>query len=155
MPPFPDRCRREDCAQPRTRLSVFCEAHHTEALKNFFTGPVPPREPFEEFAGSVRATLFHLDRKIITFDQALSGIFDDFVYCHASRGFENFWTAGFDLLTDSFAANLLANCKSHPEPRVFLRSGVTTPDEQRAEEQAALAAQAQLISILEDRCGNP
>lgn len=155
MSSLPDRCRRADCTQPRRKLSVFCETHHTEALDNSFTSPVPPREPSEIFADSVRATLFQLDHKIITYDEALGGLVYEFVYCQAFRGFENFWAAGFDLLTDAFAAELLTHCKSHPEPRVFLRSGVTTPDEQRAEEQAALAAQAELLSILEARCGNP
>jgi hypothetical protein len=153
MSSLPDRCRRDGCAQPRVRHSVFCEAHHAEALERFFAPPRTPREPSEVFADAVRTTLFQLDRKIITSDEAPSQIVDEFVYCQTSLGFENFWTAGFALLTDTFAADLLAYCKANPEPRVFASSGEITAVEREREEQAALTAQALLLSILEARCG--
>jgi hypothetical protein len=153
MSSLPDRCRRDSCAQPRVSHSVFCEAHHAEALEKIYAPPRPRREPSEVFADAVRTTLVQLERKIITSDEAPSQIVDEFVYCQTSLGFENFWTTGFGLLTDTFAADLLAYCKAHPEPRVFARSGEITAVERGREEQSALAAQTLLLSILEARCG--
>ncbi len=86
-------------------------------------------------------------RNLISKDELASNLFDSFIHA-STHGLSEHFGAGLDSLPPAVLADLLAYARAHPEPRVFDPQS-SDPERRCAEEQAALAAQADLVARLQ------
>jgi hypothetical protein len=89
-------------------------------------------------------------RNVITKEELCSNLFDSFIYDGVRNGGKQ-WGAGLDSLPRAVLLDLLTYAKAHPEPRVF-HPVPTDARRKVAEDEAALATQADLLARLDGKC---
>src|SRR5436305_4030814 len=102
-----DKCRRDGCAAPRTRYSVFCDEHHQQQLRN--AGFIPDTSP--DLSAVMRQrferVLAAYECQAITKDELCSILFDSFIHAH-THGMSEHCIAGLDSLPIAVLHDLLA-----------------------------------------------
>jgi hypothetical protein len=138
-----DPCRHEGCTRPRTRHSVFCDAHHQEQLIRAGLRPavLPVHDPRVEQVRRCERVLKAHQSGLITTDELHGQLADLFVHA-GMNGESEHWPHCFDSLPAGTAAHLLSYLRASARPHGF---APTSPE--RVE--AAREAQSRLESALE------
>jgi hypothetical protein len=136
---LPQKCRREGCSRPRSRLSVFCDVHHEEELVRvgLKTGPNDPRPLFvRRWAHCVET----VNDGSLSANECCSLLLDTLM--HASQhGISELTGTWLGNLPIDWVDRLVLYAQRNPHPRLFPPLPETKPQRRQAEEKALSAHQ--------------
>jgi hypothetical protein len=145
--PRPEKCRREDCTRPRSRLSVFCDGHHKEELVRIGlkTGPHDPRELA---ANKWRRCVDAVDDGSLSTDEGCSFLLDTLLHA-VQHGASEFVCTWLNDIPVEWVDRLILYSQRNPHPRLFHPLPETEPQRYEAVEKARVAYRRIIEKALE------